>query len=196
MKQFSVPMALVDYIPVALFALSFLTVHKDLKNKITPAIRCLILAGGCLVAAAGALKATYKLLYAIGAGDFEWMSNQFFSNQSIGFLLLGIGLILTVKPVSKRLNAFLPTMALVMLMVIGLGAMDAVLAYYAGKLKKKGAMILFIVSFFFSMMMGYLSSRDFTQASMNWIAQGINCAAMLTLFFGTKALDNAGLADL
>ena len=193
MKQFSVPMALVDYIPVVLFCLSFLTVFRDLKNKVSVASKALIGIGGVLVTCAGGLKATYKLLYALGVGDFEWMSSQMFSNQAFGFLLLGIGLVLSISSVSKRLNAFLPTMALVLLMVIGLGAMDAVLAYYAAKLKKKGAMVCFIISFFLSMMMGYLSSRDFTQASMNWIAQGINCAGMLLLYIGTKSIDKAGL---
>lgn len=193
MKQFSVSMALVDYIPVILFCLAFLTVYKDLKGKVSAAVRCMLAAGGILVNAAGGLKATYKLLYALGAGDFEWMSRQMFSNQAFGFLLLGVGLMLTIKPVSKHLNAFLPTMVLVLIMVIGLGAMDAVLAYYASKLKKKGALVCFIVSFFLSMMMGYLSSRDFTQASMNWIAQGINCAGMLFLFLGSRSLGKAGL---
>ncbi|MBR0451794.1 MAG: hypothetical protein IJI78_07355 [Oscillospiraceae bacterium] len=193
MKQFSVPMALVDYIPVILFLLSFLTVFKNLKNKISVVSKAMIGVGGVLVIAAGGLKATYKLLYALNVGDFEWMSNQFFSNQAIGFLLLGIGLVLTVKPVSKHLNALFPTMVLVLLMVIGLGAMDAVLAYYATKMKKRGALVCFIVSFFLTMMMGYLSSKDFTQASMNWIAQGINCAGMLLLYLGVKSLDKAGL---
>ncbi|MBR3001639.1 MAG: hypothetical protein IKF39_11625, partial [Oscillospiraceae bacterium] len=110
MKQFSVPMALVDYTPVILFCLAFLTVYKDLNGKISSAVRCMLAAGGILVTAAGGLKATYKLLYALGAGDFEWMSRQMFSNQAFGFLLLGVGLMLTIKPVSKHLNAFLPTM--------------------------------------------------------------------------------------
>ncbi len=193
MKQFTVPMALVDYIPVILFALSFLTVFKDLKNKVSAVSKILIGIGGILVICAGGLKATYKLLYASGVGDFEWMSNQMFSNQAFGFLLLGIGLVLSIGSVSKRLNAFVPTMVLVLLMVIGLGAMDAVLAYYATKMKKRGALACFIVSFFFTMMMGYLSSRDFTQASMNWVAQGINCAGMLLLYLGVKSLDKAGL---
>lgn len=193
MKQFSVPMALVDYIPVILFCLSFLTVFKDLKDKIATVVKALIAAGGVLVIAAGGLKATYKLLYALNIGDFEWMSNQFFSNQAFGFLLLGIGLVLTVKPVSKHLNALFPTMVLVLLMVIGLGAMDAVLAYYATKMKKRSALVCFIVSFFMTMMMGYLSSRDFSQASMNWIAQAINCVGMLLLYLGVRSLDKAGL---
>ncbi|MBQ8994681.1 MAG: hypothetical protein IJ091_02590, partial [Oscillospiraceae bacterium] len=126
-------------------------------------------------------------------GDLEWMSNQFFSNQALGFLFLGLGLVLTVSSVSKRLNAFLPTMVLVLIMVIGLGAMDAVLAFYASKLKKRGALVCFILSFFLSMSMGYLSSRDFTQAAMNWVAQGINCAGMLLLYLGSRSLHEAGL---
>lgn len=193
MKHFSVPMALMDYIPVVLFALAALSVYKDLKNKSSLVSRILMLTGSVLVTAAGGLKATYKLIYALGIGDLEWMSNQFFSNQALGFLFLGLGLVLTVSSVSKRLNAFLPTMVLVLIMVIGLGAMDAVLAFYASKLKKRGALVCFILSFFLSMSMGYLSSRDFTQAAMNWVAQGINCAGMLLLYLGSRSLHEAGL---
>ena len=37
-------------------------------------------------------------------------------------------------------------------------------------------------------MMGYLSSRDFTKASMNWIAEGVNLFAELALFAAAKEL--------
>ena len=45
-----------------------------------------------LAGTAGLFKAVYKLLYAAGAGDYDWMSRQFFANQAFGFLLLGIAL--------------------------------------------------------------------------------------------------------
>ena len=56
-------------------------------------------------------------------------------------------------------------------------------------------MPLFVCTFVFSMMMGYLSSRDFAQASMNWIAQGVNVAAQGLLFAGALLLHRAGLSD-
>ena len=50
--------------------------------------------------------------------------------------------------------------------------------------KKKGAAILFAVSFILQLCMGYLSSRDFTKASMNWIGEIVNLFAQGTLLLG------------
>ena len=194
MKQFSVPMAIADYIPVILFALSTLIVFKDLHKRMNILTKGLFGCGALLVTLAGFLKATYKLLYAFGVGDFIWMSNQFFANQAIGFVLAGIGLTMLVSKGTKTYG-LIPTMALVGLMVVGLGAMDASLAYIANQLKQKKAMILIIVSFFFSMAMGYLSSRNFDGAAMNWIAQGINIAGQACLYMGCSKLHKAGLKN-
>ena len=72
MKEFSLPMALTDYLPVILFCLASLTLIKDLKNKMNRLSFLLFSAGAFLVAAAGFLKASYKLLYALRIGDFIW----------------------------------------------------------------------------------------------------------------------------
>ncbi len=185
MKEFTVPMALFDFFPVIFFTLGMSRMVRFLRNKMNPLTMVLCYGGTFLVAAAGALKALYKLLYASGAGDFSWMSAQFFSNQALGFVFLGFGLTLVVlKKVRDKAFALIPVMGLVGLMVIGTGAMNASLAYLASKMKKKGAMICFIVSFFLILGMGYLSSKDFGKASMNWIAQCVNFFGQLLLMYG------------
>ena len=193
MKQFSVLMALVDYIPVVFFCLASLILIKDLQKKMSKTSLYVFTAGAFLVTAAGFLKASYKLLYAMHIGDFLWMSEQFFSNQSLGFLLTGVGLMMHVMSKNERAYGFLPTMALVGIMVVGLGAMDAALCSIANKMKKRNALICFIVSFFLCMMMGYLSSKDFDKAFMNWIAQFINIAGQGLFYLGVRILHKAGL---
>ncbi len=195
MKQFSVPMALVDYIPVALLMLAAGILIRDLNKKMSRPSFIMFAAGVSLVGCAGFLKATYKLLYALNAGDFLWMSNQFFSNQSFGFLLAGIGIMMFVLDKKNRAYSFLPTMALVGIMVVGLGAMDAGLCFLANRMKKRNALVCFIISFFLCLMMGYLSSKDFDKAFMNWVAQGINTAGQLLLYLGVNILHKAGLKD-
>ena len=196
MKEFTVAMALVDYLPVILFILSCLIIVRDCRRRLSNAWGMMFYTGVFLIFAAGMLKATYKLLYAANVGDYQWMSSQFFSNQAFGFLLAGIGLVMCLTGNGRnRAFALLPTMALVAMMVIGVGAMDAALAYTASRLKRKGALVCFIVSFFLLLGMGYLSSRDFTKASMNWIAQGINLAGQLLLFIGCRTLSEAGLKN-
>ena len=196
MNSFTVPMALVDCLPVILFLLGTMIIVKDLKSRISGIAWIMFTIGIIMVTAAGTLKAVYKLLYALNIADIVWMTNQFFSNQAIGFLLAGIGLTVGVTSLKGKTFALIPTMALVGIMVIGLGAMDASLCFLASRLKKRSALVCFIVSFFLCLGMGYLSSKDFTQASMNWIAQGVNLAGQLLLYIGCRILHNAGLADL
>jgi len=196
MKEFSVPMALVDYIPVVLFLLGTNLIAKDFKHAMSTVTYWLFRIGSLMVFIAGFLKASYKLLYALNVGNFEWMSRQMFSNQAIGFLLAGIGLaIAVIKPRKNTTYAILPTMALVGMMVVGLGAMNASLAFIAAKMKKRSALVCFIVSFFFSVCMGYLSTKNFDKAFMNWVAQGVNVVGQLLLFVGCKTLHDAGLKD-
>lgn len=194
MKEFSLPMAIVDYIPVILFALSTSLLAKDLKHKMNKITKYMLYIGILLVTVAGFLKATYKLLYALNIGDFTFLSNQFFPNQAIGFLLVGIATLLALS--NKNKEAFvIPTMGLVAIMIIGVCAMDAGLCFIASKMKKKNALICFIISFFLILMMGYLSSKDFDKAYMNWLAQAVNILGQLLLYIGVKILDKAGLKN-
>lgn len=195
-------MALVDYIPVILFAIAAVILQRDLYNKMSKGAFALFAAGTINVTCAGALKATWKLLYALGVCDFEALNAMFFPVQSIGFLLAGIGILamLTHKQSKSIALAVAPpvfsgTFVFVGLMVAGLGIMDTVLCILAGKLKKPALIAIFVISFVCSLCMGYLSSQDFAEASMNWIAEGVNVIGQGTLLLGVCLLHKYGLAD-
>lgn len=213
MKEYSIPMALFDLLPVFFFLAGTWTIAADMKQKMTLPAKILFVGGSGLVFLAGLLKALYKLIYSLGLGDPAWMSGQFFYNQALGFLLAGIGLTLAVMRLDKvssskggsgsgsgsgKLYSFvpIPVMALVGIMVAGLAALDASLCYLAAKLKKHSALILFIVSFFLCLGMGYLSSRNFEKSSMNWIAEGVNAAGQFAFLAGCRILHGAGLSEL
>ena len=203
-KHFSVPMAIVDYIPVLCFAIAAVILMRDLYNKMSKGAFALFAAGVIDVTMAGALKATYKLLYALGVCDFQPLNNMFFPVQSIGFLLAGIGILamLVYPQQEKKLNSvaapavFTGTFVFVGLMVAGLGILDAALCVLAKKLGKPGLIALFVFSFVCCLGMGYLSSKDFAEASMNWIAEGVNVVGQGTLLAGVIILHKNGLADL
>ena len=55
---------------------------------------------------------------------------------------------------------------------------------------------LLALSFVCSLGMGYLSSQDFAEASMNWIAEGVNVVGQGTLLISVILLDKNGLAEL
>ena len=202
MNDFSISMALVDYIPVVFFAIASVILLRDLYNKMSKGAFALFSAGVIDVTVAGALKATWKLLYAMGACNFEALDHMFFPVQSIGFLLAGVGIfaMLVHKQSKNALLAAAPpvfsgTFVFVGLMVAGLGIMDAVLCVLSIKLKKPWLIAVFALSFICSLCMGYLSSQDFAQASMNWIAEGVNILGQGMLLLGAILLHKSGLAE-
>lgn len=203
MSQFSIPMALVDFIPVILFAVSSTVLQRDLYNKMSKGAFALFAAGTIDIIAAGALKALYKLLYAAQVCDFERLNAMFFPVQSLGFLLAGAGIVAMLCRKQGKTAAcavavpavYSGTFLFVGLMVLGLGGMMAGLSVIAVRMKKKGAAVLFAVAFLCCLAMGYLSSRDFTQAYMNWMAEGINMVGQGALLLGVLTLHKAGLRD-
>lgn len=203
MKEFSVPMSLMDFVPVLLFAAAGVILMRDLYNKMSKGAFALFAAGLIDVTCAGALKALYKLLYAEGLCDFTPLNDMFFPVQSIGFLLAGVGILAMLLHRQGR-NAvyaaappvFSGTFAFVACMVLGLGLLDGVLCILARKLKKPGLILCFLVSFAASLCMGYLSSRDFTRTAMNWIAEGTNVLGQGALLTGVLLAHKHGLGQL
>lgn len=199
MYNFSIPMALVDYIPVIFFGITMIMLQRDLYNKMSKGAFGLFAAGTINVFCAGFLKATWKLLYAAGICDFQVLNTLFLPLQSIGFLLIGVGLVgmfcrkkqtaaLAVAP-----PVFSGSMVFIMLMVVGLGCLCTSLSIIAAKMKKKAVVIIFVLAFVCYMGMGYMSSQDSTSAVINWIEQGINCVGQGLLLWGVAVLHKAGL---
>lgn len=187
---------------MALFAAASVLLMRDLYGKMSKGAFALFAAGLIFVICAGALKALYKLLYAAGVCDFTALNVMMMPVQSIGFLLAGLGLLAMVTHRQGAAYAvaappvFSGTFIFVGLMVAGFGLMHTVLCILAKKLKKPAAIALFVLSFVCSLGMGYLSSRDFTQASMNWAAEGVNILGEAALLMGVLLLHRNGLASL
>lgn len=187
----TVPMALMDFVPVLLFGAAWVILYKDLKNKLDLCSGVLLPLGAALVFLAGFLKATWKMQNAVGAAPVELFNKMMFPTQSVGFLLMAVGMLALMY--GKRRSARSLTMVWVMLTVLGNLGASAGLVWIASKVKK-AAVPLFIVAFVCSMMMGYLSSRDFAQASMHWIAQSVNTLGQGLLLVGALMVHKAGLA--
>ena len=146
MNDFSVEMALFDYLPVIFFGIGGVILLRDLYNKMSKGAFALFAAGVIDVFMAGFLKATWKLLYAGVNIDISALNAMFFPVQSIGFLLAGIGIIAMLCHNQKERGvkncAVVPVVSitfpyLVLVMVAGLGCLDAGLCILAKKLKKQ-----------------------------------------------------------
>ena len=201
MYNFTIPMALMDFVPVIFFGITAVLLLRDLYNKMGKGTYALLAAGSVNVFMAGFCKALWKLLYAANICDFVALEEMFMPVNSIGLLLVGISLIgmvtwgrkkvmLSVAPV-----AFTSSIPFIMMMVIGLGGLCAGLSIVAAKMKKAPLMALFILSFVCAMAMGYMSSQDSTLSWVNWAEQSINTVSQLCLMLGTIALHKAGLKN-
>ena len=190
----TVPMALMDLVPVLLFGAAWVILYRYLKNKLDLCSGILLPLGAVLVFAAGFFKAIWKLQTALGVPAIEFLNKAMFPTQSTGFVLLGIGM-LAFLYAKRKSTACSLTMVFVMGNVLGALGMLSGLVWVAKKMKVKAAIPLFILTFVLLMMMGYLSSRDFAEASMNWVAQGVNVVSQGLFFIGAWLLHKAGLAD-
>ena len=199
MYNVSVPMALMDYIPVIFYGFTASILCRDLFGKMSRQVYTMFSAGTVFIFLAGLLKATWKLLYGAGICDFQALNNIFLPVQSIGFLLTGVAAVLMLVgkkvPVLAVPPVFGGTMVFIPLMVLGLGAIITVLSLLAAKLKKKGLIALFVLSFLASLAMGGMASQDSSQAWVNWVEQSLNCVGQGALLLGVVLLDRAGLKE-
>lgn len=195
----SVPMALVDYIPVVLYSISAVILQRYFYDRMSRGAFALLSAGMIMSIMAGLFKATWKLLFALEICDFDRLNKSFFPLQSVGFLLAGIALMLMVFARQKGTSlhsaapaVFAGTGVFIALMVLGLCGMFLGLSVEAKRRKKKSAMVLFIITFVFMLMMGYLSSKNFEKASMNWISEGVNVVGWSIFLMGSRILTGSG----
>ena len=200
MYEFSVPMALVDFVPVALFGISAVLLQRDLYNKMPKYAFACFAAGTINVFTAGFLKALWKTLYAAGICDFQVLNTLFLPMSSLGFLLAGLGILIMMGQKKKAALAVAPpvfagTFLFVGMMVLGLGAICGSLGALAVRMKKKALVLVFLLCFVCYMAMGYLASRDSSSAAMNWIEQGVNTLGQLLLLWGVSGLHKAGLRN-
>lgn len=201
MYNFTIPMALMDYLPVFFFGVTAVLLLRDLYNKMFKGAYALLAAGCVNVFLAGFCKASWKLLYAANICDFVALEEMFMPVNSLGLLFVGLSLIgmlcwkrkgalLSVAPVP-----FTSSMPFIMMMVVGLGGLCVGLAVLSAKMKKAPVMILFILSFVCAMAMGYMSSQDSTQSWVNWVEQSINAVSQLCLMLGVILLHKNGMKE-
>ena len=199
MYHFTIPMALMDFVPVIFFGITAVLLLCDLYNKMVKGAYALLAAGSVNVFLAGFCKALWKLLYAANICDFVALEEMFMPVNSLGLLFVGMAMIgmLCWKKKSVMLSVappvFSSSLPFIMMMVVGLGGLCAALSVVAARMKKAPVMILFIASFLCAMAMGYLSSQDSAQAWVNWAEQSINCVSQGCLMAGAIVLHKAGL---
>lgn len=95
--DYSVFMALVDLIPVVLFAAAGILLVKDLYEKISAGFYVCLSSGTVMIGLSGLLKSVWKILAALDITDYVQLNTSFFVFQSFGFVLFAIGLLPLLK---------------------------------------------------------------------------------------------------
>ena len=199
MYNFTIPMALMDFVPVFFFGVTAVILLRDLYNKMFKGAYALLAAGSVNVFLAGFCKALWKLLYAANICDFVALEEMFMPVNSLGLLFVGLAMILMLCRKRAALSVapvvYSGSGVFIIMMVVGLGGLCAGMSVLAAKLKRRSAIVLFVLSFVCAMAMGYMSSQDSTLAWVNWAEQSINCVSQGCLMAGVLLLHKADLKD-
>ena len=199
MNGISVPMAIVDFIPVVLFFISAVILQRDLYNKMSKGAFALLAAGSIMVLIGGIYKASWKILYALNICDFVVLDTSMFPMQAPGFMLVFLSLVTLGNKSNKALAiaapvAYTSNLIFIIFQVLGLGGTQFILSTKAHKMKKPVAIICFVISFIFMLGMGYLGSKFDDSSSMHWTAQLTNIISQGALLIGVMIMHKAGLA--
>lgn len=203
MNGITVPMAVVDFIPVALFFASAVLLQRDLYGKMVKGAFALLATGSTMVLIGGIFKAGWKILYALGICDYTLLDASFFPLQGPGFLLVFLALAGMFTRYNRRhvlhsaavVPVYTSSIPFVVMQTLGCAGAQWTLFAIALKMKKRGAAALFVVAFVFMLGMGYLSATFDDSSSMHWVAQCTNIVSQGALLGGTVLLHKAGLAE-
>jgi hypothetical protein len=89
MEEFTVGLALYDYIPTVFTAAGLFFIFAMIRQT-APTHSWLALLGGSMIVLGGLLKATWKLVMATGGPDYIWLSEPLFPLMAPGFLFVTI----------------------------------------------------------------------------------------------------------
>jgi hypothetical protein len=87
MHQYSVSVALFDFLPVAATALALALLARAIGQRY-PALAPAVWLGALLVPLGGLCKATWKLIVAVYQRELVWLENQLFILMAPGFVLM------------------------------------------------------------------------------------------------------------
>lgn len=216
-EDYSLIMGIVDLIPVILFALAGCIIIKELFSKLRKPFAVMLCSGVTLSLTAGLFKAIWKILLSLNICDFYPFDAMFMPTQSLGFILMGVGLLSLLFENKKngevKTNAIaIPLIALVILstparqengntvfivlLVVGELMIATSLSYLAVRNKNWLCLALFIVSCIGLITMGAMKplstklNMDVTTA--NWVEESINIVAQSTLLVGAYLLSKKG----
>jgi len=191
-ETYPLALALFDFVPVAFFLIGAIFLVRISMHLCGLHCGRLAILGSLLIFLGGFLKAIWKLLFTIGVGDFQLLSESQFPLVAPGFLILLIAVIMMArsdretrsnKPSPMLLMATWKIPFLIVMTLTSMGV-QGILTYVSFQRNAKLAAIGFIVAFLGLVGMGALASGEQTLARQ-WIEQSVNTVGQLGFMVGS-----------
>ena len=193
-ETYPLALALYDFVPVVFFLIGAIYLVRTVMRLCGLHCGRLTIVGSLLIFLGGLLKAIWKLLFTIGVGDYQWLSESQFPLLAPGFLVLLIAVIIMARSErakEKRKGALLAIVAwkipLLIVMTLASMGVQGILTNVSFQRKAKLAAAGFIVAFLGLVGMGALASGEQTLARQ-WIEQSVNSVGQLGFMVGSILL--------
>ena len=191
-ETYTLGLSLLDFLPNLAFLVNayFMIRMVRLKNRALELVA--MITGTSLVFLGGLLKAVWKLLYTVGLGDFQFLSEIQFILITPGFLAMLMSLVLFARQKKETKGAIIHSIApwkipfIAVLTLSSLGVLG-ILAYLAYRRKAYTAAVLFVVAVTCMLGMAGMASGEQTVARQ-WIEEGINSLGQICWAVGSYLL--------
>ena len=211
MNEISIIMGIVDIVPVVLFLITNLKLMEALHNKLTYSKYAILASGAYMLFFGGICKILWKFLYAFKVCDYVTLTECFFPMQSIGFILLcvGVGSAIFAKKLPSGEVALLSAavaipvvtthMPFLLITLLAMTTFNVILAIGTVKLKNYRG-ILWIVLSYIGMLcncfIGVMANgSDEAVAIYHWIAEFSHIFAEIFLLVCVIDMIKHGLKD-
>lgn len=193
-ETYTLSLALFDFVPVACFLVGAWFLVR--LASWTCGARCgnLAIAGSLLIFLGGFLKASWKLLYSTGVGDFAILSESQFALLAPGFLALLIAVIWMARRLRTETVPVTPLLAIapwkippLIIMTLASMGVQGILTYVSFRRGARLAAAGFILAFLCLVGMGAMTSSEQT-VSQQWIEQSVNAAGQFGFMIGSILL--------
>jgi hypothetical protein len=198
-NTFTLGLSLLDFLPNLAFLVNSYFLARLVQLSVGRFPFALMIMGTVLVFLGGTFKALWKLLFTIGSGDFQILSQIQFILLAPGFLAMLVSLVLFVKQERKRERSLvigiapwkIPLLASVTLSSMGV---LGILVYLAIHRKANWAAVLFAGAIICMLGMAGMASGE-QSVEMQWIEEGINSLGQIAWAFGSYLLYSCFRSD-
>lgn len=200
--NYSIIMAIVDFLPVLFYFLAAWLVAKDLYPHVGRTAYGFLAAGSLMCFIGGAFKALWKLLFCFGI-NYPAFFTSFFPMQAPGFMLYFVGLIIAMKELKKgkgknglnMVTAATVTSSVPLLAFQSIGSVGSLVCLSILGFRNKNTLagICFILSIVFLFgMVGLSATIDSTLGWANWLEQGVNTIGQVFFYVGARKMHKKG----